>query len=99
MSEGRRNGMATNSNHLQPAMMRKPNTGGIKSEANELRAKDIRALAHAKEVEGMQQGCVTVRLERGTLTARPDRIRHILLARGYKDKEIDNILETTKQRL
>ena len=75
---------------------RKVDTGGMRSDYTEMHARDIRALARAKEMETEQSGCVTVRLERGVLTARPATIRHILTMRGYRQSEIEEIMQTAK---
>ena len=80
-----------------PAMMRKPDTGALKSELHEQHQRDLAALVKAQQMERkMARVCVTVKLDHGTLTAKPETIHHILTERGYKLAEIEEIMKTAK---
>ena len=89
--------MANKHKELTPAMMRKPNTGGIRNEMQEQRKRDLAALENAKEMERrLVAGCITVRVGISKLTAKPETIYHILNERGYKYAEIEEIMQTAK---
>lgn len=82
---------------IDPTIKRKPDTGVLKSEMQEQHRRDVAALEAAKEMEiANADSSVTVDTGKGKLTAKPETIRHILNLRGYKQSEIENIMQTAK---